>query len=138
MKPNLISLFNENRVQIRAYLTYLLERNIPTNLPSISLDMIMVGIKNIRKEIDFLEAVYVLDAKGIQVTDTYSPKKSLRRKDKGANRSSRAYYYRAVRQKKAILTDPYPSLLTNQLSISTAMPIYNEHNKLLYVKRVLF
>ena len=53
MKPNLISLFNENRVQIRAYLTYLLERNTPTNLPSISLDSILIGIKNIRKEIDF-------------------------------------------------------------------------------------
>ena len=94
MKPNLISLFNENRVQIRAYLTYLLERNTPTNLPSISLDSILIGIKNIRKEIDFLEAVYVLDAKGIQITDTYSPKKSLRKKDKGTNRSTRAYYYR--------------------------------------------
>jgi len=133
VKLNLISLFNENRVQIRAYLSYLLERNIPTNLPNISLDTIMLGIKNIRKEIDFLEAIYILDAKGVQVTDTYSPKKGLRKKDKGTNRSSRAYYYRAVRQKKSILTDPYPSILTNQLSITTSMPIYDENNKLLYV-----
>ncbi len=133
MQINEIALFNESRVQIRAYLTYLLQRNVPCTLPSISLETIMAGVKSIRKEADFIEAIYILDAKGVQVSDTISPFKALRKHDKGANRSHRAYYYRAVRQKRSVLTDPYPSLLTNKLTVSASMPIYNEHKQLQYV-----
>jgi len=133
MHTNEITIFNESRVQIRAYLTYLLERNIPTALPSISLESIMAGVKSIRKEADFVEAMYVLDAVGNQATDTISPLKALRRHDKGVNRSHRAYYYNAVRQKRAILTDPYPSLLTNKLTVSASIPVYNDHKQLQYI-----
>ena len=133
MHTNEITNFNESRVQIRAYLTYLLERNIPTALPSISLENIMAGVKSIRKEADFVEAMYVLDAMGDQVSDTISPLRALRRHDKGVNRSHRAYYYNAVRQKRAILTDPYPSLLTNKLTVSASMPVYNDRKQLQYI-----
>ena len=133
MHINEISAFNESRVQIRAYLTYLLQRNIPTSLPSITLESIMSGVKSIRKEADFVEALYVLDAKGNQVSDTISPSNALRRHDKGVNRSHRAYYYNAVRQKRAIMTDPYPSLLTNKLTVSASMPVYNEKRQLQYI-----
>jgi hypothetical protein len=133
MQSNELTNFTESRVQIRAYLTYLLERNIPTSLPSISLENIMIGAKSIRKEADFVEAIYVLDAMGEQISDTISPTKALRRHDKGVNRSHRAYYYNAVRQKRAILTDPYPSLLTNKLTVSASMPVYNDRKQLQYI-----
>ncbi len=133
MHINEISQFNESRVQIRAYLTYLLQRNIPSSLPSITLENIMAGVKSIRKEADFVEALYVLDAKGNQVSDTISPSRALRRHDRGVNRSHRAYYYNAVRQKRAIMTDPYPSLLTNKLTVSASMPVYNEKRQLQYI-----
>jgi len=133
MLANEIALFNESRVQIRAYLVYLMQKNIPCTLPSISLETVLAGVKSLRREIDFVEALYVLDAQGNQVSDTISPKAALRRKDRGTNRSHRAYYYKAVREKKAILTDPYPSLLTNRLTISVSMPIYNERKQLQYI-----
>jgi len=133
MLSNELALFNESRVQIRAYLTYLLERNIPTALPSISLDTILAGVKSIKKEVDFIEAVYVLDAMGNQISDTMSQFKEIRKKDAGANRSHRAYYYNAVRQKRAVLTDPYPSLLTNRLTVSASMPVYNDKKQLQYI-----
>jgi hypothetical protein len=93
----------------------------------------MIGAKSIRKEADFVEAIYVLDAMGEQISDTISPTKALRRHDKGVNRSHRAYYYNAVRQKRAILTDPYPSLLTNKLTVSASMPVYNDRKQLQYI-----
>jgi hypothetical protein len=133
MHINELNQFSEARVQIRAYLTYLLERNIPNNLPSITFDTIKTGVKSIRKEAPFVDAIYVLDSKGVQVSHTLGISKASERVDKGANRSNRAYYYTAVRQKRAILTDPYPSLLTNALCVSASYPIYDINNKLLYI-----
>lgn len=133
MLSNDISLFKESRVEIRAYLVYLMQKNIPCTLPSINLDTVLAGVKSLRREVDFVEAFYVLDAQGNQVSDTISPIAAFRKKDKGTNRSHRAYYYKAVREKKAILTDPYPSLLTNRLTISMSMPVYNEHKQLQYI-----
>jgi len=133
MTTNEIAQFNESRVQIRAYLVYLMQKNIPCTLPSITLDTVLAGVKSLRREIDFIEALYILDAQGVQVSDTISSRSELRKKDKGTNRSHRAYYYKAVREKKAILTDPYPSLLTNRLTVSVSMPIYNEKKQLQYI-----
>lgn len=133
MLSNEIALFNESRVQIRAYLVYLMQKNIPCTLPSISLETVLAGVKSLRREVDFVEAFYILDSQGNQVSDTISSKAELRKKDKGTNRSHRAYYYKAVREKKAILTDPYPSLLTNRLTVSVSMPIYNERKQLQYI-----
>jgi hypothetical protein len=52
---------------------------------------------------------------------------------KNENRSDRGFFYRAVKEKKCILTDPYPSILTGELVVSAAMPIYNNKNELLYI-----
>jgi len=134
MQVNQIKLFNDSRQQIRAYLTFLLERNIPTGLPSISFDTIEIGIESILRECDFIEGIYVLDGKGVQITRTMTPNFSvLKEDDQGMNRSNRTYYYKAVRERRAILTDPYPSLLTNQLCVSASLPVYDESGRLEYV-----
>jgi hypothetical protein len=52
---------------------------------------------------------------------------------KGRSRNSNAYYYRAVREKRCVLTDPYPSSLTNDLCVTASFPLYDESGVLLYV-----
>jgi hypothetical protein len=38
-----------------------------------------------------------------------------------------------VKEKRCILTDPYPSLLTNELTITASYPIYNDKKQLVYI-----
>ncbi len=132
MVPTEIQQFSEVRTRARAYLCYLLNRSIPNYLPEPSLEVIVNGLKNIKKELPDLDALYVLDAKGVQVIDAISNNPQFRQ-GKDINRSMRAYFYRAAREKKCILTNPYPSLLTNDLTVTAAYPIYDDQRRLRYI-----
>ncbi|MDR0408291.1 MAG: PDC sensor domain-containing protein [Campylobacteraceae bacterium] len=127
-----IQRFSEIRYQARAYLCYLFTRNIHNNMPSPQLDNILVQLDKIAHEVDNFEALYVLDTKGDQIIDNISknPKFIL---GKGINRGNKAYYYRTVKEKRCILTDPYPSSLTNNLSVTASFPLYDDKNELCYV-----
>ncbi len=132
MVPQEIQQFSEVRAKARAYFCYLLQRSVPNYLPEPSLDVIVRGLKNIEKEIPNVEALYVLDAKGVQVIPNISKNPNYRI-GKGVNRSSRAFYYRVAREKKCILTNPYPSVLSNELVVTAAYPVYDAHKKLRYI-----
>jgi hypothetical protein len=129
---NELKQFSSVRVEARAYLTYLLTRNIPNHMPDVTLDTVLAAFKKIKKENESISILYVLDSKGVQLIDNISNKPEFR-KGKDANRANRAYYYRAVREKKPILTDPYPSVTTGVLCVSAAMPIYDDQNHLKFV-----
>ncbi len=129
---NELKQFASLRVEARAYLTYLLTRNIPNHVPDITLDTIIAAFKKIKKENENISILYVLDAKGVQLIDNISNKPEYR-KGAGVNRANRAYYYRAAREKKPILTDPYPSVITGELCVSASMPIYDDKNNLKFV-----
>jgi len=129
---NELKQFGTLRVEARAYLTYLLTRNIPNHMPDITLDTVLAAFKKIKKENESISILYVLDSKGVQLIDNISNKPEFR-KGKGINRTNRAYYYRAAREKKPILTDPYPSVTTGELCVSAAMPIYDDKNNLKFV-----
>ncbi len=129
---NELQQFNEIRVEARAYLTYLVTRNIPNITPEPDLKAIVTALKKIERENDSIDALYLLDPKGEQIIDNMS-RNTLYRKGKGVNRSNRAYYYRAVKDKRPIMTDPYPSNLTNSLCVSAAYPIYDTNHVLKYV-----
>ena len=124
--------FSQIRYKARAYLCYLLTRNIPNNLPGVSEQSIKDGFDKIAHEVDIFDAFYILDKNGIQLENTISldPKNSI---GEGMNRSNKAYYYRSVREKRCVMTDPYPSSLTNQLCVTASMPIYNDKKELVYV-----
>lgn len=124
--------FSEARTQVRAYLCYLFNRNIPNRLPNIDFEMVQSGVKKIRREIPEFDALYILDARGIQITENISPN-PLFRKGKGESRSNRAYFYRSAREKKCILTDPYPSALNGIITVTAGYPVYNDKNQLQYV-----
>ncbi len=132
MVPQEIQKFSEVRAKARAYFCYMLQRSIPNFLPDPSLDVIVRGLKNIEKEVPKFQAIYVLDSKGVQVISNLSKNASYRI-GKGVNRSSRAFYYRVAREKRCILTNPYPSVLSNELVVTAAYPVYDDHKKLRYI-----
>jgi hypothetical protein len=127
-----IQQFAEIRYQARAYLCYILTRNLQNHMPEPVLDHVLTRLDKIAHEVESFEALYVVDPKGEQVINNIS-KKSAYITGKGADRSSKAYFYRAVKEKRCVLTDPYPSSLTNDLSVTAAFPLYDEKEVLLYV-----
>lgn len=126
-----IQRFSEGRTQIRAYFCYLFSKNIPNRLPSISKEMIVPRLRKIKADLENCEGVYLLDSKGIQITPTYAADREI--DDIGKIRAERAYYYRAVRERRCSITDPYPSLITGELTVTASVPIISEDEKLLYV-----
>ena len=127
-----IQKFSEIRTKARAYFCYLFSKNIPNNLPSLSVNMVMPCLLKIKAELENCEGVYLLDTRGVQITPTYTPNKQID-DDIGKIRADRAYYYRAMREERCSITDPYPSLITQDLTVTASQPIFDENNKILYV-----
>lgn len=124
--------FSEVRYEARAYMCYLFTRNIPNNLPGVSLELINSAFKKMADEIDEIDAFYILDKNGIQLEDNFTNNNDYR-VGKGENRANKAYYYRAVKEKRCILTDPYPSVLTNDLCVTASFPVYDDKKELKYI-----
>lgn len=124
--------FADGRTKVRAYLCYLFSKNIPNKLPSLTQEMIVPRLLKIKSELENCEGIYLLDYKGVQVSPTYTAQKEISA-DIGKNRADRAYYHRAVREERCTITDPYPSLITQDLTVTASQPIYNEKGELLYV-----
>ena len=127
-----IQQFSVGRTKARAYFCYLFSKNIPNRLPSLSQEMIMPRLLKIKADLQNCEGVYLLDYKGVQVTPTFTSKGQID-DDAGKIRADRAYYYRAVREGRCTITDPYPSLITQDLTVTASQPIYCEDGDLKYV-----
>ena len=132
MTPADIQLFSEGRTKARAYFCYLFAKNIPNRLPSLTEEMIVPRLQKIKADLVKCEGVYLLDSKGVQVTPTYTSNKELP-EDIGKILADRAYYYRAVREERCTITDPYPSLITGNLTVTASVPIFCENGDLKYV-----
>ena len=125
--------FAKIRKSARAYLCYLLNRNLPNKLPNITYDLVESGIYKLLNEVDS-NIVYVLDSSGKQISNNIS--NNIKYKNSGGkdeNRGNRGYFYRAVNEKKCILTDPYPSIITQELCVSASLPIYDDKGELQFV-----
>ena len=129
---NILAEFNKLRKPARTYFCYLFQRHIPNRMPNITLDVLKQDLNKIMTEVKEIHIGYILDPKGEQVIENISKNKEFRI-GKSINRSDRGFFYRAVKEKKCVLTDPYPSTLTGGLVVSAAMPIYNDKNELLYI-----
>ncbi len=121
------------RPKIRAYLCYIIGRNISATLQEKQDEELQKALKKLQDALPQSEAIYVLDKNGIQITETLSGDKALNGIGKGEDRSDRAYYYKTVREHRCKLTDPYPSYLTNELVVTAAFPIYDENDELLMI-----
>ncbi len=127
-----IQQFSEGRTKARAYFCYLFSKNIPNRLPSLSIEMIMPRLLKIKADLENCEGVYLLDTRGVQVTPTFAADKQID-DDAGRIRADRAYYYRAVREERCTITDPYPSLITQELTVTASQPIFDEKGNIKYV-----
>ena len=125
--------FQKVRKEARAYFCYLLQRNLPNRLPNISIDVIYEGLERIIHELPQANAAYILDAGGKQISKMITLKDKFKKLNVEINQSNRTYFYKAVKEKKCILTDPYPSLIGGEIVVSAAMPIFNDKGDLLYV-----
>ena len=124
--------FSKGRTKARAYFCYLLSKNLPNKLPEISENMVVPKLLKIKAELEKCEGVYLLDYRGVQVTPTFTATIQID-EDAGKIRADRAYYYRAVKEARCTITDPYPSLITQDLTVTASMPIYCEDGNLKYV-----
>ena len=61
---NEIKQFSSVRVEARAFLTYLLTRNIPNHLPDITLDTIVAAFKKIKKPLHSSDLVRLIEPCG--------------------------------------------------------------------------
>ena len=132
MVPLDIRHFAEGRTKARAYFCYLFAKNIPNRLPSLSQEMIMPRLRKIKADLENCEGIYLLDNKGVQISATYANESKIE-DDIGKIRANRAYYYRAVREERCTITDPYPSLITGNLTVTASVPIFCEDGNLKYV-----
>jgi hypothetical protein len=74
-----------------------------------------------------------LDAGGKQISKMITVKEKYKNFDVEFNQANRTYFYKAVKERKCILTDPYPSLIGGEMVVSAAVPVFNDKGVLLYV-----
>lgn len=125
--------FNKGRTKARAFFCYLFSNNLPNKTPEISKNIVIPRLHALQAELENCEGAYLLDHTGQQISPTYLPKGKEKSEDNGQIRSDRAYYYRAVKEKRCVMTNPYPSLITHELTITTSYPIYDDEGKLLFI-----
>ena len=125
--------FSKGRTKARAYFCYLFSNNLPNKIPDVSQSMIVPRLLSLKADLENCEGAYLLDHKGQQVTPTYLPDGGEDTEGIGRIRADRAYYYRAVKEKRCTMTDPYPSLITHELTITASHPIYDDEGKLKFV-----
>jgi hypothetical protein len=121
------------RVKARAYLCYIMGRSISNTMQNADMSVVISKLETLNNSISKAEAVYALDTNGVQIVDNISKNKKLRGKGKGSDRSDRAYYYKTIKEHRCTLTDPYPSLISNTMVVTSSFPIYDEHDNLLCI-----
>ena len=125
--------FSDTRTKARAYFCYLFSKNLPNKLPSVSIETVMNRMRKIQGDLKDSEGVYLLDEKGVQVSPTYLNDGNVLEDGQGSFRTQRAYYYRAMKERRCTITDPYPSLITNNLTVTVSQPIFDENGEIKFV-----
>ena len=121
------------RVKARAYLCYIIGRTISKNIQSGGLEKVLNRLEALNDTITKAEAVYALDANGIQIVNNVSRYKQLRGIGKGEDRSDRAYFYKTIKEHRCVMTEPYPSYVSNTMVVTASFPIYDETDTLLCI-----
>jgi len=133
MKIQEIQEFSEIRAKARAYLCYIIGRNISNTIQNGDIQTVLAKLDSLNDTIDKAEAIYALDPNGIQMIENISKTKKLRDIGKTTDRSDRAYYYKTVEEHRCTLTEPYPSLVSNTMVVTASFPIYDEQDNLLTI-----
>lgn len=132
-----IQRFADTRYKARAYLCYLFSRNLPNRLPAVSHESVKGGLESIASELGGLDAFYVLDPAGEQISSYVSPNLAPQEASgqnlQAKNHANRAYYYKVVREKRFVLSDPYPSNFNGNLRVTASAPIFDDKNELKFI-----
>jgi len=123
------------RTKARAYMCYIMGRNISQIAANMSGDKYIASqLTSLKQALPQAEVVYALDANGKQIGISYQNKKrKIDDHEKGADRSDRAYFYKTVKEHRCVLSDPYPSLGSNNMVVTSSFPIYDEENNLMFI-----
>ena len=121
------------RVKARAYLCYIIGRNISNNIVNGDVATVLSNIESLKASIPEAEAIYALDGNGVQITENISKIKKLNGLGKGDDRSDRAYFYKTVKEHRCTLTEPYPSYVSNTMVVTSSFPIYDDEDNLLTI-----
>ena len=122
------------RTKARAYLCYIMSRNIFQNMENgTTLESIIKKIENLQEALLQSEVIYAIDGNGSQMIDNISKNPKLAGLGKGEDRSDRAYYYKTLQEHRCMLTDPYPSLVSNALVVTATFPLYDRDDNLLAI-----
>lgn len=123
------------RTKARAYLCYIMSRNISlVSLKSGTDSFIENQLEILKENIPQVDLVYVLNPEGQQIGQMMTKKGKISSSHEiGTNRSDRAYYYRTIQEHRCVLTNPYPSLGSNKMVVTSAFPIYDEENNLMFI-----
>ena len=125
--------YAEVRAKARAYLCYIIGRQISQTIVNGDVSTVLAKLETLDENITKAEAIYALDGNGLQITDNISKNKSIKGIGKGDNRSDRAYFYKTVKEHRCTLTEPYPSYVSNKMVVTAGFPIYNEQDNLLAI-----
>jgi len=125
--------YAEVRAKARAYLCYIIGRQISQTIVNGDVSTVLAKLETLDENITKAEAIYALDGNGLQITDNISKNKSIKGIGKGDNRSDRAYFYKTVKEHRCTLTEPYPSYVSNKMVVTAGFPIYDEEDHLLAI-----
>ncbi|MDQ7047041.1 MAG: PDC sensor domain-containing protein [Sulfurovum sp.] len=121
------------RAKARAYLCYIIGRNITDTIKNGNIQTVLSKLEGLNDSIEKAEAIYALDANGVQMIENISKNKKLKGLGKGSNRADRAYYYKTIKEHRCTLTEPYPSDVSNTMVVTSSFPIYDEEDNLLCI-----
>lgn len=133
--------YQQIRTKARAYLCYILSRNISLgDFQSRPDTFIENQLKILKDSLPQADVLYILNANGQQIGQMITKKGKILNASEvdssceiGTDRSDRAYYYKTLQEHRCVLTDPYPSLGTNKMVVTASFPIYDEDNKLMFI-----
>jgi len=125
--------YAEVRAKARAYLCYIIGRNISDNIQNGDVATVLAKLEGLNDSIEKAEAIYALDGKGIQIIPNISKNKKLKGLGKGTSRADRAYFYKTMKEHRCVLTEPYPSYVSNTMVVTASFPIYDESDNLLCI-----
>ena len=129
------------RTKARAYLCYIMSRNVSlTNFQADADSFIENQLTTLKESLPQADVLYILNANGQQIGQMITNKGKILNRAKlssscaiGTDRSDRAYYYKTIQEHRCVLTDPYPSLGTNKMVVTTSFPVYDEDNNLMFI-----
>jgi hypothetical protein len=121
------------RTKARAYLCYIMGRNVSQNIQGVDIQSLLDKLDDLYESIPRAEVIYALDASGHQIMPNLSKSKTLKNLGEGEDRSDRAYFYRTLKEHRCVLTEPYPSLITNHMVVTASFPIYDERDNILAI-----